>query len=106
MKVKIGAEAALFPAKEYINGIAVAVWYRNEIILSVILEGGGGGIGGETWTNLVNLAISGNLATRSTFIGYLSSPNGGTESTFMYRAKEDFGIITEFCQICLQAISI
>jgi hypothetical protein len=25
MKVKIGAEAALFPEKEYINGIAVAV---------------------------------------------------------------------------------
>jgi hypothetical protein len=24
--VKIGAEAALFPEKEYINGIAVAVW--------------------------------------------------------------------------------
>jgi hypothetical protein len=39
MKVEIGAEAALFPEKEYINGIAVAVWYRNEIILSVILEG-------------------------------------------------------------------
>jgi hypothetical protein len=26
MNVKIGAEAALFPEKEYINGIAVAVW--------------------------------------------------------------------------------
>jgi hypothetical protein len=25
MKVEIGAEAALFPEKEYINGIAVAV---------------------------------------------------------------------------------
>jgi hypothetical protein len=26
MNVEIGAEAALFPKKEYINGIAVAVW--------------------------------------------------------------------------------
>ncbi len=26
MNVEIGAEAALFPGKEYINGIAVAVW--------------------------------------------------------------------------------
>ncbi len=28
MNVEIGAEAALFPEKEYINGIAVAVWLR------------------------------------------------------------------------------
>jgi hypothetical protein len=27
MNVKIGAEAVLFPEKEYINGIAVAVWH-------------------------------------------------------------------------------
>jgi hypothetical protein len=26
MNVEIGAEAALFPEKKYINGIAVAVW--------------------------------------------------------------------------------
>ncbi len=26
MNVEIGAEAALFPEEEYINGIAVAVW--------------------------------------------------------------------------------
>jgi hypothetical protein len=26
MNVEIGAKAALFPEKEYINGIAVAVW--------------------------------------------------------------------------------
>jgi hypothetical protein len=26
MNVEIGAAAALFPEKEYINGIAVAVW--------------------------------------------------------------------------------
>jgi hypothetical protein len=26
MNVEIGAEASLFPEKEYINGIAVAVW--------------------------------------------------------------------------------
>jgi hypothetical protein len=29
MNVEIGAEAALFPEKEYINGIAVAVWCRD-----------------------------------------------------------------------------
>ena len=29
MNVEIGAEAALFPEKEYINGIAVAVDDRN-----------------------------------------------------------------------------
>ncbi len=28
MNVEIGAEAAQFPEKEYINGIAVAVWVR------------------------------------------------------------------------------
>jgi hypothetical protein len=27
MNVEIGAEAALLPEKEYINGIAVAVWW-------------------------------------------------------------------------------
>ncbi len=27
MNVEIGAEAALFPEKEYINGISVAVYY-------------------------------------------------------------------------------
>jgi hypothetical protein len=27
MNVEIGAEAGLFPEKEYINGIAVAVWF-------------------------------------------------------------------------------
>jgi hypothetical protein len=27
MNVEIKAEAALFPEKEYINGIAVAVWF-------------------------------------------------------------------------------
>jgi hypothetical protein len=27
MNVEIGAEVALFPEKEYINGIAVAVWW-------------------------------------------------------------------------------
>jgi hypothetical protein len=29
MNVEIGAEAALFPEKEYINGIAVAVQSQN-----------------------------------------------------------------------------
>jgi hypothetical protein len=28
MNVEIGAEAAQFPEKEYINGIAVAVWLK------------------------------------------------------------------------------
>ncbi len=27
MNVEIGAEAALFPEKEYINGIFIAVWH-------------------------------------------------------------------------------
>jgi hypothetical protein len=27
MNVEIGAEAAQYPEKEYINGIAVAVWH-------------------------------------------------------------------------------
>jgi hypothetical protein len=31
MNVEIGAEATLFPEKEYINGIAVAVWIRARI---------------------------------------------------------------------------
>jgi hypothetical protein len=42
MNVEIGAEAAQFPEKEYINGIAVAVWgdfgsrirYYNKYIFS------------------------------------------------------------------------
>jgi hypothetical protein len=29
MNVEIGAEAVLFPEKEYINGIAVAVYYTH-----------------------------------------------------------------------------
>jgi hypothetical protein len=28
--VEIGAEAALFPEKEYINGIAAAVWHTGD----------------------------------------------------------------------------
>jgi hypothetical protein len=31
MNVEIGAEAALFPAKEYINGIAVAVYIKRNV---------------------------------------------------------------------------
>jgi hypothetical protein len=31
MNVEIGAEAAQFPDKEYINGIAVAVWVPMKI---------------------------------------------------------------------------
>jgi hypothetical protein len=38
MNVEIGAEAALFPEKEYVNGIAVAVW------LSIPLS-----LGGSWW---------------------------------------------------------
>jgi hypothetical protein len=33
MNVEIGAEAALFPEKEYINGIADAVWSASNIKL-------------------------------------------------------------------------
>jgi hypothetical protein len=29
MNVEIGTEAALFPEKEYISGIFLAVWYAN-----------------------------------------------------------------------------
>jgi hypothetical protein len=35
MNVEIGAEAALFPEKEYINGIAVAVCVRSTESLRV-----------------------------------------------------------------------
>ncbi len=36
MNVEIGAEAALFPEKEYINGIAVAVYkYINDEMLPI-----------------------------------------------------------------------
>jgi hypothetical protein len=35
MNVEIGAEAALFPEKEYINGIAVAVSNTVELVSSV-----------------------------------------------------------------------
>jgi hypothetical protein len=33
MNVEIGAEAALFPEKEYINGIFVAVWYAFVLVI-------------------------------------------------------------------------
>jgi hypothetical protein len=32
MNVEIGAEAAQVPEKEYINGIAVAVWSNNTVL--------------------------------------------------------------------------
>jgi hypothetical protein len=35
MNVEIGAEAAQFPEKEYINGIAVAVWETLPILRAV-----------------------------------------------------------------------
>jgi hypothetical protein len=35
MNVEIGAEAAQFPEKEYINGIAVAVRYLKEQIADI-----------------------------------------------------------------------
>jgi hypothetical protein len=38
MNVEIGAEAALFPEKEYINGIAVAV-YHSEMPLTASSDG-------------------------------------------------------------------
>jgi hypothetical protein len=33
MNVEIGAEAALFPEKEYINGIAVAVHNKDKYVI-------------------------------------------------------------------------
>jgi hypothetical protein len=39
MNVEIGAEAAQFPEKEYINGIAVAVWCAVHNVVSVPLMG-------------------------------------------------------------------
>ncbi len=36
MNVEIGAEAAQFPEKEYINGIAVAVWFPTPASLSAV----------------------------------------------------------------------
>jgi hypothetical protein len=37
--VEIGAEAALFPEKEYINGIAVAVWKGYSYVRERFKEG-------------------------------------------------------------------
>ncbi len=37
MNVEIGAEAAIFPEKEYINGIAVAVQSVSKIVFCYIL---------------------------------------------------------------------
>jgi hypothetical protein len=34
MNVEIGAEAVQFPEKEYISGIAVAVWYKQAEVLA------------------------------------------------------------------------
>ncbi len=36
--MEIGVEAALFPEKDYINGIAVAVWTMDATIPSVLLK--------------------------------------------------------------------
>jgi hypothetical protein len=38
MNVEIGAEAALFPEKEYINGIAVAVSYIYLVIMLLLAK--------------------------------------------------------------------
>jgi hypothetical protein len=38
MNVEIGAEAALFPEKEYINGIAVAVSFKDRENTGVLLN--------------------------------------------------------------------
>jgi hypothetical protein len=37
MNVEIGAKATLFPEKEYINGIAVAVWSIFSVALKIKL---------------------------------------------------------------------
>jgi hypothetical protein len=36
MHVEIGAEAALFPEKEYVNGIAVAVQYSTYVLRAIL----------------------------------------------------------------------
>jgi hypothetical protein len=46
MNVEIGAEAAQFPEKENINGIALAV-YRSSASLRPTLDSGGGPCGGR-----------------------------------------------------------
>ncbi len=51
MNVEIGAEAALFPEKEYINGIAVAVHYN-------MVEGGPGN------NNYAQMEVMGEVAWR------------------------------------------
>jgi hypothetical protein len=38
MNVEIGAEAALFPEKEYINGIFFAVWWVAQVCILVLLR--------------------------------------------------------------------
>jgi hypothetical protein len=38
MNVEIGAEAAQFPEKEYINGIAVAVWVPGWQVFSLLFS--------------------------------------------------------------------
>ncbi len=38
MNVEIGAEAALFPEKEYINGIAVAVYNNCSLLRAQVLR--------------------------------------------------------------------
>jgi hypothetical protein len=40
MNVEIGAEAALFPEKEYINGIAVAVYGLNMYLIFLYYRAG------------------------------------------------------------------
>ncbi len=35
MNVDIGTEAALFPEKEYINGIFIAVYVENKLMYSI-----------------------------------------------------------------------
>jgi hypothetical protein len=41
MNVEIGAEAALFPEKEYINGIVVAVQDLKAVVQLVLRKGDG-----------------------------------------------------------------
>jgi hypothetical protein len=38
MNVEIGAEAALFPEKEYISGIFVAVWVKKDSFIQSDLK--------------------------------------------------------------------
>jgi hypothetical protein len=56
MNVEIGAEAALFPEKEYIKGIFVAV--RSSILTGEVWRDGVGEDGERAWSSLYHSILS------------------------------------------------